>query len=187
MRDNQSSPKSSSQPFDRGLVEIFTGNGKGKTTAALGVALRALGHNLRVHIIYFMKGSFPYSEQQALAQLPNISFSSFGQDYFVDPANVKPEEKEEARKGLEKAREVIHSGNYDLVILDEINVAVGWKLLEVDEVLELIKNKPKNVELILTGRYADPTLIDSADLVTEMVNIKHPYDRGIEARGGIDY
>jgi len=187
MRDNQASPKSSSQPSDQGLVEIFTGDGKGKTTAALGVALRALGHNLRVHIIYFMKGNYPYREQRALAKLPDISFSTFGQDYFVDPANVKPEEKEEARRGLEKAREVIHSGNYDLVILDEINVAVGWKLLEVDKVLELIKNKPKNVELILTGRYADAKLVESADLVTEMVKIKHPYDRGIEARGGIDY
>ena len=134
-----------------------------------------------------MKGGYPYSEQQALAKLPNISFSTFGQDYLVDPANIKPEEKEQARKGLEKAREVINSGNYDLVILDEINVAVGWKLLEVDEVLELIKNKPKNVELILTGRYADARLIESADLVTEMVKIKHPYDRGIPARKGIDY
>jgi len=187
MRDNQSSSKSSSQPFDQGLVEIFTGDGKGKTTAALGVALRALGDNLRVHIIYFMKGNYPYREQQALAQLPNISFSTFGQDYFVDSANVKPEEKEEARRGLEKAREAIHSGNYDMVILDEINVAVGWKLLEVDEVLDLIKNKPKKVELILTGRYADPKLIESADLVTEMVKIKHPYDKGVKARGGIDY
>lgn len=185
--DNQASSVSSSKSFDRGLVQLFTGNGKGKTSAALGVALRALGHNLRVHIIFFMKGSYPYSEQQTLAQLPNISFSSFGQDYFIDPDNIKPKEKEQARKGLEKAREVILSGNHDVVILDEINVAVGWKLLEVNEVLELIKNKPQNVELILTGRYADARLIDSADLVTEMVKVKHPYDRGIKARGGIDY
>jgi len=187
MINNQASSESSSKSFDQGLVEIFTGDGKGKTSAALGVALRALGHNLRVHIIFFMKGGYPYSERQILAQLPNISFSSFGQDYFVDPNNIKPEAKEEARKGLDKAREVIHSGNYALVILDEINVAVGWKLLEVSEVLELIKNKPKNVELILTGRYADARLIDAADLVTEMVTVKHPYDRGIKARGGIDY
>lgn len=187
MINNQASSASSSKSFDRGLVEIFTGDGKGKTSAALGLALRALGYNLRVHIIFFMKGAYPYSERKILAQLPNISFSSFGQDYFVDPDNIKPEDKEQARKGLEKAHQVIHSGNYDMVILDEINVAVGWKLLEVNEVLELIKNKPKNVELILTGRYADPRLIDSADLVTEMVKVKHPYDRGIKARGGIDY
>jgi len=187
MTNNQASSQSSSQSFELGLVEIFVGDGKGKTSAALGVVLRALGHNLRVYIIYFLKGGYPYSERQILAQLPNISFSSFGQDYFVDPDNIKPEEKEQARKGLDKAREVIHSGNYDLVILDEINVAVGWKLLKVNAVLKLIKNKPKNVELILTGRYADARLIDSADLVTEMVKVKHPYDRGIKARGGIDY
>jgi len=185
---NQASSTPSPKSLDRGLVQIFTGDGKGKTSAALGVALRALGHNLRVHIIFFMKGSsYPYGEQQILPQLPNISFSSFGQDYFVDPDNIKPEEIDQARKGLAKAREVIHSGNYDVVILDEINVAVGWKLLELTEVLELIKNKPRNVELILTGRYADPRLIDAADLVTEMVKVKHPYDRGIKARGGIDY
>lgn len=187
MINDQASSVSSSKSFDVGLVEIFTGNGKGKTSAALGVALRALGHNLRVHIIFFMKGGYPYSERQILAQLPNISFSSFGQDYFVDPDNIKPEEKEQARKGLKKAHEVIHSGNYDVVILDEINVAVGWELLAVSKVLELIKNKPKNVELILTGRYADPRLIDAADLVTEMVKVKHPYEKGLKARGGIDY
>ena len=184
MKNNQ---VSSSKSFDRGLVEIFTGDGKGKTSAALGIALRALGHNLRVHVIFFMKGGYPYSERQMLAQLHNISFSSFGQDYFVDPNNIKPEAKEEARKGLDKAHEVLHSGNHDVVILDEINVAVGWKLLEVSEVLQLIKNKPKNVELILTGRYADPRLIDVADLVTEMMEVKHPYGKGVKARGGIDY
>jgi cob(I)alamin adenosyltransferase len=135
-----------------------------------------------------MKGeSYPYGERQILPQLPNISFSSFGQDYLVDPANIKPEEKEQAREALHRAREVISSGNYDVVILDEINVALAWKLLEIDEVLELIKNKPKNVELILTGRYAEARLIDAADLVTEMVEVKHPYSRGIETRKGIDY
>ena len=187
MINNQASSESSSKSFDRGLVEIFTGDGKGKTSAALGVALRALGHDLRVHIIFFLKGTYPYSERQIMAQLPNISFSSFGQDYFVDPNNIKPEEKEQAKKGLDKAHEVIHSGSYDVVILDEINVAVGWKLLEISDVLQLIRDKPRNVELILTGRYADPRLIDAADLVTEMVEVKHPYKRGIQARGGIDY
>ncbi len=187
MTKKQPSLTSSSKSFDQGLVEIFTGDGKGKTTAALGLALRALGHNLRVYIVYFMKGSYPYCEQQILSRLPNIGTSSFGQDYLVDPTNVKPEEKAEAKKALEKAREVISSGSYDVVILDEINVAAAWKLLEVSEVLELVKNKPKNVELILTGRYADPRLVDLADLVTEMVKVKHPYDRGILSRRGIDY
>lgn len=166
---------------------MFTGDGKGKTSAALGIVLRALGHNLRVHIIYFLKGSYPYGEREILSQLPNMSLSSFGQDYFVDPANIKPEEKEQAKRGLAKAREAIYSGNYDVVVLDEINVAIAWKLLEVGEVIELIKNKPGNVELILTGRYADARLINAADLVTEMVKVKHPYDKGIPAREGIDY
>jgi cob(I)alamin adenosyltransferase len=187
MTNSQEASLSSSKSFDQGLVEIFTGDGKGKTSAALGITLRALGHNLRVYIIFFMKGGYPYSERQILDMLPNISFSSFGQDYFVDPNNITLEAKEQASKGLDKAREVMHSGSYDVVILDEINVAVSWKLLEVNEVLKLIKNKPGKVELILTGRYADPRLIDAADLVTEMVTIKHPYERGIEARGGIDY
>ena len=187
MANERVAPTPPSESFDRGLVEIFTGNGKGKTSAALGIALRALGHNLRVHIIFFMKGDYPYNERKVLAQLPNISFSIFGQDYFVDPTNVKPEEKEEAGRALSKAREIIHSGNYDVVILDEVNVATAWKLLEISDVLDLIKNKPKNVELILTGRYADERLINSADLVTEMVAIKHPYNRGIKARSGIDF
>ncbi len=187
MINNQASSASSSKSFDQGLVQIFTGDGKGKTSAALGTALRALGYNLRVHIIFFMKGDYPYNERQTLAQLPNISFSSFGQDYLVDPNNIKLTEKEQARKGLDKAHQVIHNSSCDVVILDEINVAVGWKLLEISEVLQLIKDKPKNVELILTGRYADPRLIAVADLVTDMVKIKHPYDKGINARGGIDY
>ena len=187
MINNQASSASSNESFDQGLVEIFTGDGKGKTSAALGTALRALGHNLRVHIIFFMKGDYPYNERQILARIPNVSFSCFGQDYLVDPKNIKPKEKEQAQKGLDKAHEVIHSSSYDLVILDEINVAVGWKLLEISEVLQLIKDKPKKVELILTGRYADPRLIDAADLVTDMVKVKHPYDKGISARGGIDY
>lgn len=187
MINNQASSASSPKSFDQGLVQIFTGDGKGKTSAALGTALRALGYNLRVHIIFFMKGDYPYNERQTLARLPNISFSSFGQDYLVDPNNIKYTEKEQARKGLDKAHQVIHNSSCDVVILDEINVAVGWKLLEISEVLQLIKDKPKNVELILTGRYADPRLIDVADLVTDMVKIKHPYDKGINARGGIDY
>lgn len=186
MVSNQPPSVPSRKPLEQGLVEVFTGDGKGKTTAALGVALRALGHNLRVYIVYFMKGGYPYGEQQVLSQLPNISFSIFGGENFVDPTNVKPEDKEEARKALEKARQVMASGNYDVVILDEVNVAAAWKLIEVSEVLELIKNKPKNVELILTGRYADQRVIDAADLVTQVVKVKHPFDRGIRARKGID-
>jgi len=170
-----------------GLVELFTGNGKGKTSAALGVAIRALGHGLRVHIVYFMKGDYPYGEQKTLSQLPSISFARFGQREFVDPANVKPEEREQARQALEEARRAVLSGEYDLVVLDEVNVAAAWKLVDVEDVIELIKQKPEKVELVLTGRYADEKLIELADLVTEMKEIKHPYRKGITSRKGFEY
>ncbi|HEY91376.1 MAG TPA: cob(I)yrinic acid a,c-diamide adenosyltransferase [Dehalococcoidia bacterium] len=170
-----------------GLVEVFTGNGKGKTSAALGIALRAAGHGMRVHIIFFMKGDYPYGEREAFSHLVNVDVSHFGQETFVDPSNVRAEEIAEAKRGLDTAREVIQSGNYDIVVLDEINVATAWKLLDIEEVLELLRDKPRDIELILTGRYADRRLVDAADLVTEMVNLKHPYDRGILSRKGLDY
>lgn len=168
------------------MVEVFTGDGKGKTSAALGMILRALGHDLRVYIVFFMKGSFPYGEQKTLSQLPDVTFDKFGFETFCDPANIKPEEKEQAQKALSAAREAMLSGNYDMVILDEVNVASGWKLIDPSQVVQLIKDKPENVELILTGRYADPRIIELADVVTNMAKVKHPYDRGILARKGFD-
>ncbi len=170
-----------------GLVQVFTGNGRGKTTAALGTVLRAVGQGLRVHIIHFMKGTYPYGEQKALTYLPNVTVSRFGKLDFVDPNNVKEDEREEARKALEAGREALHSGNYDIVVLDEVNIASGWGLIPVEKVLELIKEKPNNVELILTGRYADQRIIEAADLVTEMVERKHPYQKGTKARKGFEY
>ncbi len=172
---------------DRGLVCVFTGDGKGKTSAALGVVLRALGHGLRVYIVFFMKGKHPYGEYNTLAKLPNVTTASFGSLEFVYPANVQPEDKEQASLALAAAREAMLSGNYDMVVLDEVNVAVAFKLIETDEVVKLINDKPPRVELILTGRKADPRLVQLADLVTEMVKIKHPYDEGVPARKGIDY
>jgi cob(I)alamin adenosyltransferase len=170
-----------------GLVHVFTGDGKGKTSAALGIALRAAGHGLKTHITFFMKGEYPYGEQKTLALLPNISMARFGSLEFVDPANIKPEEREQARLALENARVAVHSGHFDLVILDEVNVAAAWHLIDVKDVIRFIKEKPENVELILTGRYADKDVIAIADLVTEMKEIKHPYRKGIPSRKGIDY
>ncbi len=178
---------SSSGPFKRGLVEIFTGGGKGKTSAALGVVLRALGHGLRVCIVIFMKGGYPSGEWGVLSKLPNIRIARFGVKTFTDPANVKPEEVEQAKQALVVAREAVLGGSYDLVVLDEVNVAVAWKLVELDDVVKLLQDKPQNVELILTGRRADARLVEMADLVTECLKIKHPYDKGIMARKGIDY
>ena len=171
----------------KGLVQVFTGNGKGKTTAALGTILRAAGHGLRIFIVFFMKGDYDYGEFSTLSRLPHVNVASFGFRHLTDPANIKPEEVEQARLALTAAREAVLSGNYDLVVLDEVNVALGFKLVELDEVVKLIKDKPPDVELILTGRYADTRLIEMADLVTEMVKVKHPFDKGIKARRGIEY
>ncbi len=171
----------------KGLVHLFTGNGKGKTTAALGAVIRAVGHGLRVFIVFFMKGDYPYGEYETLRKLPGVDVAAFGFRHFTDRANIKPEEIEQAKLALAAAREGILSGKYDMVVLDEVNVAVSLKLIELEEVVKLIKDKPPKVELILTGRYADSKLIELAALVTEMVKVKHPYDRGIKARKGIEY
>lgn len=176
-----------SEPLPRGLVQVFTGDGKGKTSAAIGAVIRALGHGLKVYIVFFMKGDYPYGERSILSQLPNVTMESFGFRDFTDPANIKPEEKEQAKRALAAAREAMLSGGYDLVVLDEVNLAVAFKLIELEEVLKFIEDKPQRVELILTGRRADSRLVKSADLVTEMLNIKHPYNEGVVARGGIEY
>jgi cob(I)alamin adenosyltransferase len=171
----------------KGLVQVFTGNGKGKTTAALGTVLRASGHGFRVFIVFFMKGPYDYGEHASLARLPGVESISFGFRHLVDPANVKPEEREQAALALARGREALTSGKYDLVVLDEVNVAVGFNLISADEVIELIKARPPQVELILTGRYADSRILEMADLVTEMVKVRHPFDGGIRARRGIEF
>ena len=171
----------------KGLVQIFTGNGKGKTTAALGTILRAAGHGLRTFIVFFMKGDYEYGEYDAMRKLPGVDIRQSGFRRFTDPLNIKPEEREQAAAALAAAHEAMLSGRYDLVVLDEVNVALEYKLIEPEVVRELINQKPENVELILTGRYADNNIIEMADLVTEMVKVKHPYDKGIRARKGIEY
>ena len=176
-----------SEENHKGLVQIFTGNGKGKTTAALGTIIRATGHGFKVFIVSFMKGDYSYGEYKTLSMLPNIEISQFGLRKLTDPTNIKPEEKEQAKLALAAAREAVLSGKFDLVMLDEVNVALGYNLIELEDVINLIKVKPTKVELILTGRYVDNRLIEIADLVTEMVKIKHPFDKGIKARKGIEY
>jgi cob(I)alamin adenosyltransferase len=170
-----------------GLVQIFTGDGKGKTSAALGAVLRALGQGFRVHVTFFMKGDYPYGERSILNKLPNVTVSSFGEESFVDPSKIKLEQIAQAGQALTAAREAMLSGKYDLLVLDEVNLASAWKLVAVEDVMRLIKDKPRNVELILTGRLADARMVKMADLVTEMVKIKHPYDKGVPARKGIEY
>ncbi len=183
----KSPPDGTVPPSRQGLVQIFTGDGKGKTTAALGTALRALGHGLKVFVAVFMKGDYPYGEWEALGTFPNATVMRFGFRDFTDPNNVKPEEREQAELALAAARKAMLGGKYDVVILDEVNVASAWQLVKTDDVVRLIKDRPPHVELILTGRRADKQLIDLADLVTECVKIKHPYDKGTLARPGIEF
>jgi cob(I)alamin adenosyltransferase len=187
LNDKSSYSPLAPEPLSRGLVQIFTGDGKGKTSAAIGSVIRALGHGLKVYIVLFMKGDHPYGERQILPKLPGVTLDSFGSPNFVDPQNVKPEERAEAARALAAAREAMLSGDYDLVVLDEVNVAVFFGLITVDDVLKLIADKPLKVELILTGRRADTKLVQAADLVTECLKIKHPFDEGVAARGGIEF
>jgi cob(I)alamin adenosyltransferase len=175
------------RPACKGMVQVFTGDGKGKTTAALGTIMRAVGHDLRVSVVFFMKGDYPYGERRILAGLPGVTIRSFGGEDFVFPQKVNAEQKAQAVQALAAARADMLSGNFDLVVLDEVNVAAAFKLVPVDDVLQLLKDKPEKVDLILTGRKADSRVVQAADLVTEMIKIKHPYDQGLPARPGFDF
>lgn len=169
----------------KGYVQVYTGDGKGKTTAAFGLALRATGYGLRVFIAQFVKGG-QYSEIKAMEKLKdNITVKQYGRGFFI---RKKPgdEDVKAAKTGLVKIKELLTSGKYDLVILDEINIAVYFKLLSVEDILDLIDLKPDDIELVLTGRKVDPKVIERADLVTEMREIKHYYKNGVVARKGIE-
>ena len=174
------------QKITRGYVHIYTGNGKGKTTAALGLALRAAGHGLRSYIGQFMKGQ-SYGELNAVKLLsPLITIEQFGKDTFIHVDRATPEDIEMAQIGLDKIMKNMKTGNYQIIVMDEVNVALHLKVLKVEEVLSIIEAKPSPVELILTGRYAPDILIERADLVTEMLEIKHYYQRGVAARDGVE-
>jgi cob(I)alamin adenosyltransferase len=173
--------------YRRGIVQVYTGNGKGKTTAAFGQALRAVGQGLRVCIIQFMKGR-KYGEYIAAERLsPQLTVHLSGLDSFVMRDNPAPLDIELAAKGFDLALEAVSSGNYDMVILDEVNVALDFKLVPLTAAIELIKNKPPQLDLVFTGRYAPAEIIESADTVTEMREIKHHYNAGIKDRAGIEY
>lgn len=170
-----------------GLVQIYTGEGKGKTTAALGLGLRAVGKGFNVYMIQFMKGDIDYGEILSTKNIVGFTIEQFGRSDFVDRKNPEEIDIGFAKKALERAQEILLEKKCDILILDEVNVALDWKLIELNDIINLIKNKPKKIELILTGRYADPKLIELADLVTEMKEIKHPYHKGILARDGIEH
>jgi cob(I)alamin adenosyltransferase len=174
-------------PPRHGTVQVYTGDGKGKTTAALGLAMRAVGHGLSVYMLQFMKGSPNYGELASAAMLPGLTIVQSGRDEFVDRSNPAQVDMDLAARGLEKGRAAVMGGEYDIVILDEANVALDFGLISLEDVLDIIARRPPHVELILTGRSAHPEVVKAADLVSEVLNIRHHYDAGIEAREGIEY
>jgi cob(I)alamin adenosyltransferase len=168
-----------------GYVQVYTGDGKGKTTAALGLALRAAGAGLRVFVAQFIKG-MEYSEQRALVKLADaITIKQYGRGCFIQGEPTE-QDRAAARAGLEEVRCIIVSGEYQVVILDEANIAAHFGLFSVGDLLGVIEAKPPGVELVITGRRAHPDLIERADLVTEMREVKHYYQRGVQAREGIE-
>lgn len=171
--------------LERGFVQVYTGNGKGKTTAALGLALRMAGNGGRVFFGQFMKGRL-YGEHRALSTLPRIDVRTFGGPRCLRREEVTEKDREMARRGLEICRQAMLSGRYDLVVLDEINVALWFGLVSDEAVKTFLDERPGKTELLLTGRYAPRWLIERADLVTEMKLIKHYYDAGVMARDGIE-
>jgi cob(I)alamin adenosyltransferase len=174
--------------MEKGLIQVYTGNGKGKTSAALGIALRAVGHRLRVLIVQFMKGNMEYGELESARKLhPYLTITSTGRESFVSKSHPDPLDIEHAQKGFALAKKAVIHREFDIVILDEINVAVDYGLIPLFDLLQLIESKPDTVELILTGRNAKPEIIEKADLVTEMVERKHYYKKGMKARKGIEF
>ncbi|NOQ51031.1 MAG: cob(I)yrinic acid a,c-diamide adenosyltransferase [Desulfuromonadaceae bacterium] len=169
----------------KGYVHVYTGDGKGKTTAALGLALRAAGAGFRVYIAQFVKGMH-YSELNSLAKLEEfITVKQYGRDCFIYREPEK-EDIQAAQKGLKEVKEIMCSGKYQMVILDEANIATYYNLFSVEELLDFIRARPKGVELVITGRAADPRIIEAADLVTEMKEVKHYYQKRVQARDGIE-
>lgn len=174
---------------ERGYIIVLTGNGKGKTTSAMGMAMRAMGHGTKVIMLQFLKGTWRYGELETAKRLaPDFSIHPLGSGFVhVDPENPDPADIETARKAWEICKEALFSGKYGMIIFDEINNAIAYGLLPVDEVLEALKKRPQNLHVVLTGRDAHPRLLEMADLVTEVTEVRHPYRKGAAVRKGIEY
>ena len=172
----------------KGLVLVYTGNGKGKTTAALGLALRAVGHGQRVFMLQFLKSKPGSGEVQAIDQyLPNFKIVQAGKNVMLPDNSLVEDDPDVVRKGFNLGKEALLSGKYDLVIFDEINIVLARGRLAVGEVLEMLSMRPEHVNVVLTGRRAPEEIVSFADLVSEVKEIKHPYHRGIKARAGVEY
>lgn len=170
----------------KGYIQVYTGNGKGKTTAALGLAIRAVGAGKKVFFAQFVKGRI-YSEIEAVQKfLPDITVRQYGLDCFIFNKPTQ-QDIDAAKTGLKEITEIITSCGYDIAVLDEANIALLYNLFTTEELIEVLKSKPEKMEIIITGRYAPPEIIDIADLVTEMQEIKHYYTEGVEARIGIEH
>lgn len=175
-----------------GYIQIYTGNGKGKTTASLGLAMRALGRNWKVLVIMFTKGGDNYGELTSFKNLSqeisnNLTIEQAGLDRVIYAHNKCEDDEKEIKRGWEVAKKAIQNNEYQLIILDEINIAIDLKILDIDEVVEVLKNKPKSMEIVLTGRNAHPKAIEIAHLVSKIVPVKHYWDTGITARKGIEF
>jgi cob(I)alamin adenosyltransferase len=174
----------------KGLLIVYTGNGKGKTTASLGMTIRALGYGWKICIVQFIKGSWKYGEMEGLKRLmPDVELHIMGQGFvgIIDDDKPIEEHHEAAKAAYDLSLEKMKSGEYQLVILDELNIAVNLGLISEDQLIELVNQKPEELHLVITGRNAVERLIERADLVTEMTEIKHPFQKGIMAQKGVDY
>jgi len=175
---------------EKGLVIVYTGNGKGKTTAALGMALRAIGYEHKVCMLQFIKGSWHYGEMDSSKKLePNFELIAVGKGFvgILDDNSPREEHEKYAAEAVRICREKIFSEKYDVIILDEVNYAINLGLIEVQEIIKIIKEKPSELDLVLTGRNVKDEIVELADLVTEMKEIKHPFKSGIKAKKGIDF
>jgi len=171
-----------------GLVTVFTGDGKGKTTAAIGMVVRAAGYGLRVGIVFFFKGKmFSQGEVKALGSLSGVDICNFGVDNWVKKGDDNSAAAEQAQQALATSAKMIKSGLYDLVVMDEVNSAVDFGLIDVQDILDILHARPAEVDIILTGRNAHQKVIEASDITTEMKCVKHAFERGIKARQGIDY
>jgi cob(I)alamin adenosyltransferase len=185
----QSETHNDARRLEHGLVSIFTGQGKGKTSAAIGIAVRAAGHGLRVYMLFMMKANegFEHGEFKILKKLSNVTVDTIGYRGWSRKGNITLEHQQEVTRAIDAAEQAMIGGDYDVVVLDEINHAISGGLIDIEKIIGMINKKPECVELILTGRNADPRLVAIADLVSEILMIKHPFTEGIRARKGIDY
>jgi cob(I)alamin adenosyltransferase len=174
------------KPKKKGLIIVHTGDGKGKTTAALGLALRACGYGMKVIMLQFFKGKWKYGELRSAPKLETFEIQPMGKGFTWESKDIEVD-KAMVREAWRAAKEKILSGNYDVVILDEINYALSYDFLPVTDIVDFLKNKPPMLHVILTGRDAKPEIIEIADLVTEMRQIKHPFEQGISAQKGIEF